>query len=96
LVDSSFHVPSGLNNWFNIIGIGLLCTAIPILLLLKALQYIDAEKAATLSVLEPVFVLIFGIILLDEKVTFIQIMGTIIVLSGALMVLFHTTQKTKY
>jgi len=96
LVDSSFHVPSGLDNWFNIIGIGLLCTAIPILLLLKALQYIDAEKAATLSVLEPVFVLIFGIILLDEKVTFVQIMGTIIVLSGALMVLFHTTQKTKY
>ena len=46
--------------------------------------------------LEPVFVLIFGIILLDEKVTFVQIMGTIIVLSGALMVLFHTTQKTKY
>lgn len=96
LIDSSFHIPSGLNNWFNIIGVGLICTAIPILLLLKALKYIDAEKAATLSVLEPVFVLIFGIILLDEKVTFIQILGTIIVLSGALMVLFHNTPKTKY
>jgi drug/metabolite transporter (DMT)-like permease len=66
------------------------------LLLLKALKYIDAEKAATLSVLEPVFVLIFGIILLDEKITFIQTIGTIIVLLGALMVLFHTTAKTKY
>jgi drug/metabolite transporter (DMT)-like permease len=96
LVDSSFHIPSGLSNWLNIIGIGLLCTAIPILLILKALKYIDAEKAATLSVLEPVFVLIFGIILLGEKITFIQGIGTIIVLFGALMVLFHTTAKTKY
>ena len=96
LVDSSFSVPSGLNNWFNIIGIGLICTAVPILLLLQALKYIDAEKASTLSVLEPVFVLILGIILLDEKVTSTQILGTIIVLSGALMVLFHNVPKTKY
>ncbi len=96
LIDSSFNIPSGLNNWFNIIGIGLICTAIPILLLLQALKYIDAEKASTLSVLEPVFVLILGIILLDEKVTSMQILGTIIVLSGALMVLFHNIPKTKY
>ncbi len=96
LVDSSLNIPSGLNNWLNIIGIGLICTAIPILLLLQALKYIDAEKASTLSVLEPVFVLVFGVILLDEKVTAMQIVGTIIVLSGALMVLFHNIPKTKY
>lgn len=96
LVDSSLNIPSGLNNWLNIIGIGLICTAIPILLLLQALKYIDAEKASTLSVLEPVFVLVFGVILLDEKVTSMQILGTIIVLSGALMVLFHNIPKTKY
>lgn len=96
LIDSSFDIPSGLNNWFNIVCIGLICTAIPILLLLQALKYIDAEKASTLSVLEPVFVLIFGIILLDEEVTATQIIGTIIVLSGALMVLFHNAPKTKY
>lgn len=44
LVDSSFHIPSGLSNWLNIIGIGLICTAIPILLLLKALKYIVLKK----------------------------------------------------
>jgi drug/metabolite transporter (DMT)-like permease len=93
LIDSSFYVPINMDNWLNIIGIGLICTALPILLLLQAMKYIDAEKASTLSVLEPVFVLIFGITLLKEKVTTVQIVGGVIVLSGALMVLFSNAPK---
>lgn len=85
LIDNSFYIPVDMFNWFNIISIGLFCTAIPILLLLKALQHISSEQASMLSVLEPVFVVIFGVILLGEKVTFAQVIGTTLILSGALM-----------
>jgi drug/metabolite transporter (DMT)-like permease len=74
----------------------IICTALPILLLLKGLKYISSEKAAIVSVLEPVFVLLSGIILLGETVSVMQIFGTIIILSGAVITLFSknsTNQK---
>ena len=59
-------------------------------------KYISSEKAAIVSVLEPVFVLLSGIILLGETVSVMQIFGTIIILSGAVITLFSknsTNQK---
>ncbi len=95
--DNSFYVPQDLVSWLNIIALGTLCTALPILLLLKALQYITSEKASLLSVLEPVFVLILGVILLDETITPTQIIGVVIVLLGALLALFgRQFSKSKF
>ncbi len=86
-VTGTFMVPHGVYVWYNIIALGTLCTALPILLLLKALKYISSEKASLLSVLEPVFVLIFGALLLDEVVTPMQLVGVVIVLCGAVLTL---------
>lgn len=93
MMDSSLHIPTGAYTWLCIISMGLVCTALPILLLLKALQYISSEKASMLSVLEPVFVVIFGIVLLDEQVTNLQMLGIVVLLSGALMTLFPDKAK---
>jgi len=87
LIDSSFYMPAAFQDWFNIITMGLLCTAVPILLLLQSFKYISSEKAAILSVLEPVFVILFGVLLLDEQLSVLQVVGVIIVLSGALLTL---------
>lgn len=89
-IDNSFSMPCALNDWINIMGIAIICTALPILLLLQALKYIKSEKAAILSVTEPLFVVIFGIILLGERVSATQIMGAMIVLSGALITVFSS------
>ena len=86
--EASFVVPAR-GNWLSIIFMAIICTALPILLLLKGLQYISSEKAAIVSVLEPVFVLLSGIILLGETVSIIQIFGTVILLSGAVITLFN-------
>ena len=86
--EASFVVPAR-GNWLSIIFMAIICTALPILLLLKGLQYISSEKAAIVSVLEPVFVLLTGIILLGETVSIIQIFGTVILLSGAVITLFN-------
>ena len=87
-LESSFFVPHHLNSWVDIVAMAVICTALPIILLLHGLKYINSEKASMLSVLEPVFVLIFGIILLGETVSIMQIIGTITVLSGAIITLF--------
>ncbi|NDE19753.1 MAG: DMT family transporter [Alphaproteobacteria bacterium] len=93
--EGNFVIPDR-NNWLNITFMAIICTALPILLLLKGLKYISSEKAAIVSVLEPVFVLLSGIILLGETVSVMQIFGTIIILSGAVITLFSknsTNQK---
>jgi drug/metabolite transporter (DMT)-like permease len=87
-VDGSFFVPHDFRTWVNIIALGTLCTALPILLLLRALQYISSEKASLLSVLEPIFVLGFGVLLLEETITSTQMIGVVIVLLGAIVTLF--------
>lgn len=87
--DHSFFIPATLQDWFNIFGIGIICTALPILLLLKGLKHISATQASILSVLEPVFVVLFGIILLGEQVTFTQSLGVSVILAGSLLSLLN-------
>lgn len=88
LANHSFTIPSTASIWFNLLGISVLSTTAPILLLLYSLNYINAEKTAILSVLEPIFVLIFGITLLGEPMKLQYIFGVIIVLTGAMLTLF--------
>jgi drug/metabolite transporter (DMT)-like permease len=46
-------------------------------------------------VTEPVFVVIFGIILLDETITFLKMIGMLTILSGALITLFSKALKRR-
>lgn len=85
LFDKTFLIPTNLNVWINIFGIGIICTALPILLLLKGLKYISSVQVSILSVLEPVFVMIFGILLLGENISLIQGLGVAVLLAGALL-----------
>ena len=87
IIDGSFTVPQGISTWGNIFGMALISTALPILLLLEAMKYISSTKASILSVLEPVAVVIFGILLLDETVSIMQGIGVVVVLGGALLTL---------
>ncbi len=89
LCEKTFIIPLNFNTWLNIFGIGIICTALPIVLLLKGLKHISPLQVSILSVLEPVFVVIFGILLLGEKINFIQTVGVITLLSGALLSLFN-------
>ncbi|PUT39213.1 EamA/RhaT family transporter [Legionella taurinensis] len=89
LLDRSFTWPASWSVWANILGIGILCTALPILLLLNGLKLISSTQASILSVLEPVFVVIFGILLLGEQVSLMQMMGVSIILLGSLLSLLN-------
>ncbi|KTD73000.1 DMT family transporter [Legionella tucsonensis] len=88
LFNHSFAIPSSIGVWYYLVGISVIATVIPIVLLLYSLKYISSEKASILSVLEPVFVVIFGILLLGEKLNFWGAVGIVFVLTGALITLF--------
>jgi drug/metabolite transporter (DMT)-like permease len=88
LVNGTWFVPTSTRVWMDLFGIGAFATAIPILLLLYSLKYINSEKASLLSVLEPVFVVIFGVILLGETLEWQHVLGVVVVLFGAILTLF--------
>ncbi len=93
IFDGSLIIPRGFEVWKNILGIGIICTSIPILLLLVSFKYISSESASILSVSEPIFVLIFGIILLNEKISMIEIMGATAILVAAFITLLPEKSK---
>lgn len=90
----SFAFPRNSYEFLNIIGIGIICTALPILFSINALKYISATKVSALCILEPIFVVLFGVSLLDEPISLLKIIGISIVLSGALIITF-AKDKTK-
>ena len=88
LFTNSFSIPTSMAVWYHLFGISIVATVAPILLLLYSLKYISSEKASILSVLEPVFVVIFGVLLLDEELRLLGTIGIVLVLAGALITLF--------
>jgi|SRR5579871_1008262 len=86
LIHGSWAWPSEPAQWFNIFGLGIICSALPILFLFAALEHISADKASLLSVLEPVFVVIFGVLLLGEVLTLSSAFGIGLILLGAIIV----------
>jgi drug/metabolite transporter (DMT)-like permease len=96
IYDTSFKVPNSTSLWFYLLGYGIICTSIPILIFLESLKYISSERASILSVLEPVFVVIFGVILLGEALNGWQGVGVVAILTGAIIALINkqpTSQK---
>jgi drug/metabolite transporter (DMT)-like permease len=87
LYGKTFTVPTDLSFWLHGLGLGIIATALPILLLLKGLQYISSAKASILGVLEPVFVVIIGVLLLGEDIKLLQALGVAIILGGAVLAL---------
>lgn len=88
LVTDTFSIPASITVWMHLSGIAIIATVAPILLMLYSLKYISSEKASILSVLEPVFVVIFGILLLGESLPFLSAIGIALILAGALITLF--------
>jgi drug/metabolite transporter (DMT)-like permease len=93
--DGSFKVPMSISLWLYFLGYGIICTSIPILIFLESIKFISSEQASILSVLEPVFVVIFGVILLGEVLNGWQGLGVFAILAGAVIVLIDKKTSAK-
>lgn len=88
----TFFIPHTFHAWIDILALGILATALPIQLLLDGLKYISPIKASILSVLEPLVTIVIGLWLLNESISFVQSLGMVIVLMGAILIQFEKSQ----
>lgn len=86
MLDGSFSIPTTWTQWFHVAGIGILCSAVPIIMLLEAMKHLTADKASILSVTEPISTVVLGVLLLDEVLYMNTIAGICLTLVGALSI----------
>lgn len=88
-VNHSFSFPTTAKSWITLLALGIFATAIPIQLMLEGLKKISSMRASIISVLEPIVTVIVGIVLLEEVISYPQMIGALVILGSALLVQFQ-------
>ncbi len=88
LVKGTYSFPP-MNSWITLLALGIFATAIPIQLMLEGLKRISSMRASIISVLEPIVTVLVGVMLLEETISYLQMLGVIIILGSAIIVQFQ-------
>ncbi len=88
---SALAVPSAVWAYSALMAIG--CTVIPLFLTAEALRRVGANQVAIIGALGPVTTIAFGAVGLDERLGWIQLLGSAIVLAGVLLVTTGNRQR---
>ena len=75
-------------SWIISSVFAFLCTVVALSLLQVGIKYIGASEAAVISTFEPITSVIFGVLLLGEKVTPLKIIACILIFAGVLILSF--------
>ena len=75
-------------SWIISAVFAFLCRVVALSLLQVGIKHIGASEAAVISTFEPITSVIFGILLLNEKITPIKIIACILIFSGVLILSF--------
>jgi drug/metabolite transporter (DMT)-like permease len=78
-------LPAGPTQWGVVVGIGVLGTGIPLVLLYEGLRFLEANRASILGTAEPVTTVALGVLLLGEPLTPATAAGGGLVLAGVLL-----------
>jgi drug/metabolite transporter (DMT)-like permease len=73
----------------------ILATVIPSFLISEGIRRIGSDNASIISSVGPVSTIILAYIFLNERVNWIQIMGTVLVLAGVLLTSLHEKLEIK-
>lgn len=79
-------VPNGPDQWLVILGIASLGTAFPIFLYITALNRIQASHASVLGTAEPLVAVVLGIVILDERLSWLLFVGGALILVGVVII----------
>ncbi|SFM06089.1 Threonine/homoserine efflux transporter RhtA [Gracilibacillus orientalis] len=75
--------------WFNIGGIVIISTISAYTLYTYGLTHIESSKAAILGALEPIVAVLIGVIIFDDHLSFLQVIGILLVISAAFVTVYH-------
>jgi|Deesub1362A_J573_1020465.scaffolds.fasta_scaffold00075_123 drug/metabolite transporter (DMT)-like permease len=87
LLSPSLFVLSGNFNLVWVAALGIIPTAIPFFLLNYGMKFTRLDRAPILALIEPVAAGFFGFIILNEVLTFKQLIGAAFVLAGIIFAL---------
>jgi drug/metabolite transporter (DMT)-like permease len=76
------HSP-GARSIIAVIVLGLFCTVLTFLLYYQLIAEVGEERAALGNYLTPIFALFYGVVLLGETLTFVEILGLALIIVGA-------------
>lgn len=85
LLFGDLSVPRGPEQWRLVGGIGIIGTAVPLILFVRGLEQIEASHASIIGTAEPVVTVLLAIGLLGEPVTTSLVAGGTCILTGALL-----------
>ncbi|ATD55840.1 DMT family transporter [Clostridium chauvoei] len=72
-----------------------LCTVVALSLLQLGIKYVGASEAAVITTFEPITSVIFGAILLGEKITLIKIIACLLIFAGVLTLSFSKNKEAQ-
>lgn len=73
-------------SWLSVIALGTLCTGVAYTLYFRLIANIGSTKAITATFLIPVFAALWGALFINEQVTLVMVLGTVIIFSGTALV----------
>jgi drug/metabolite transporter (DMT)-like permease len=82
-----FHLP--VQMYYFGIAIALISTVIPTFLIAEGVNLIGAGKAAIVASIGPVITIFLGFMVLHEEVTALELLGTVFVIGGVLLISYH-------
>ncbi|WP_126425163.1 DMT family transporter [Brevibacillus marinus] len=80
----SFSFAAG--AWWAVLSVAVICTVIAMFSLYRGLSLVGPVRTAVLSMIEPVVTILFSALLLAEQLTWLQLLGGAIVLTGAFLI----------
>lgn len=80
-----FTTPTHFDSWWPLISLGVISTALPIMLMFAGVRYLGSSNAAILSTVEPIMVITLAVIFLGESISLSQIIGGALILSSVVM-----------
>ncbi|WP_018931405.1 DMT family transporter [Gracilibacillus lacisalsi] len=79
--------------WLNIGGIVIISTIGAYTLYTFGLTRIESSKAAILGAMEPIIAVLIGVIIFNDNLQFLQVIGIILVISAAFLTVYHKQRK---
>lgn len=74
--------PHSFANLLFGLGLAIISTVLPMILYFKGMEKVKASAASIISCFEPIFTVILAAVILGDKITTMQVIGGILVLSG--------------
>ncbi len=79
-------MPSGATTWASLAVLGVVSTAITGFMFVSALRVVRADRAATLTYLEPASAVVFAAAFLSEPLTLAVVAGGLLIVGGGVLV----------